>query len=398
LILVSLAGFLYMVGLSVIFPVMPRFTRSLGLSELQAGLLFSSYALASFVVGPLWGRYSQRSGRRPAILIGLVGLSGSFLWLGLAESFTTLLAARTVGGLVAAAAMPAIFAYAADASTAEGRGQAMALVGASIGVGVLVGVLLGGLLGEVTPRLPFFATAAIGGVSFLVVQLRLPESLTDSVRSEQAAHRARLHASGLTSVRLMLGLAPFLLFSFLFQIGRSALEVTLGFLLIDRFGRGTGATGLLLGIGTIIAVLVQGGAARSLRGRGAERACLLIGTALVSLSLATVGGIEAWGGMFAAAAVFGLGGGMVEPAFRAELSRVGELIQGEAQGLHTSAQSLARVVAFAFFPWCYARLGAEWVYSLAAFLCAGAFFTARLGLRAARPRLLETGELAPDSA
>ena len=398
LLLVSVAGFLYMVGLSVIFPVMPTFSRSLDFSDTQAGLLLSSFPAASFAMASVWGRISERRGRRLPILIGLLGLSVSFLWLGLVSSFPALLAGRIVGGLLASAALPAIFAYAADSSSSEARGRAMAVLGASIGVGVLVGVTAGGLLGGISPRVPFFATAGLGVLSFFAVLLRLPESLTAERRAEVARHRAELAGRGLTTARIMWGLSPFLAYSFLFQVSRSALEVTIGFLLLDRFAIGTAGAGMLLGVGTLVAVGVQGAAARTLRSRSTERAALLIGTALVALSVGAVGGINAWAGMLTAGAVYGLGGGLVEPAFRAELSRVGSLVQGEAQGLTTSAQSLARTVAFYLFPWCYQALGAPVVYGLAALICAAAFFTARLGLRAAASELQDRASLAVESA
>ena len=87
LLLVAATGFLMMLGLSVLFPVLGFFTRELALSDLEAGVMMSSYALASFVTAPAWGRFSDRVGRRPAIVIGLLGFSLAFGLFGLGSNF-----------------------------------------------------------------------------------------------------------------------------------------------------------------------------------------------------------------------------------------------------------------------------------------------------------------------
>jgi DHA1 family multidrug resistance protein-like MFS transporter len=362
LVLVCAAAFLYMLGLSVIFPVVPTFVRALGLSESEAGILVSSYALASFFMAPLWGSVSQRIGRKPTLLIGLAGFALGFVCFGSSSSFAALLAARGVGGLLAAAVMPAIFAYAADTTVPERRSTVMGAIGAAVGVGVLFGVVLGGTLGSVDPRLPFFTAGAIGAATLGCTALWLPESLTPERRAAAQAERA----AGESALRLTRRLLPFLSFGFLIQVARSALEGTIGFLILDRFAGGSRDTGLILGVSTLIAVGVQGGLLRALTRVASDRGLMLGGTLLLSLGLLWTGMAERWGLLIAASALLGVGAGVVEPTFRGELSRVSEAIQGEVQGLHSSAQSLARALAFALFPALYESWMPEWVFALAA--------------------------------
>jgi MFS transporter, DHA1 family, multidrug resistance protein len=380
LVLVCAAAFLYMLGLSVIFPVVPTFIRALGLSESDAGILVSSYALASFFMAPVWGRISQRIGRKPTLLIGLAGFSLGFLCFGLGSSFATLLAARGIGGLLAAAVMPAIFAYAADTTLPERRSTVMGAIGAAVGVGVLFGVVLGGTLGNVDARLPFFTAAAIGAVTAVCTALWLPESLTPELRAAAEAERD----AGASAPRLAVRLLPLLSFGFLIQVGRSALEGTIGFLVIDRFAGSPADTGLVLGLSTLVAVGAQGGLLRALTRVASDRGLMLGGTLLLTLGLLFTGAAARWDVLLAAAALLGLGAGVVEPTFRGELSRVSEAIQGEIQGLHSSAQSLARALAFWLFPRLYEGLAPDYVvvFALASLSGAAALLIALTSLRA----------------
>ena len=143
--LAAFTAFVLMVGLGVLFPVLPYLTRELGISDAAAGALLAALPLAAFVASPLWGRFSSRRGRKPALVLGLLGYAVGFTLFGLGRNFEELLAARLLGGLVSAAAMPALFAYVADVTSAEQRSAAMGLLGAGIGLGVTVGPVLGGL-------------------------------------------------------------------------------------------------------------------------------------------------------------------------------------------------------------------------------------------------------------
>ncbi len=378
--LVALTAFLYMLGLSVIFPVVPKFVRDLQLSELDAGVLVSSYTFASFLFAPLWGSFSERYGRRPTLLIGLVGFAAAFVAFGASSDFYALLSARILGGMVAAAVLPSIFAYVADAVPAEQQTRAMGLVGAGIGMGVLAGVGLGGGLGTIDLRYPFYATGAVGLCAAVAVALWVSESLTPERRAAAGRRRSELAERGVTRSRVLVGLAPFWIFSFLIQSGRSGLEITIGFLVLDRFAGGVGQTGIVLAVGTLAGVLMQGGGVRSLERRFADQRLLLAGALLLGLGLFGVGVASGFGGLLGAAVVLGLGAGLVEPTFRAQLARAATSVQGEAQGIHASTQSLARSVAFFAFPALYGLFRPELVFGIAAVLCLLGYAVARGGL------------------
>ena len=145
------------------------------------------------------------------------------------------LLALVLGGVLAAAAQPAVFAYVADSTPSDKRSVALGMVGAAFGLGVTIGPVFGGLVADAYGyRAPFFAASGLGLLAALAVAFALPESLTEEVRARNADRRRQLSSRGLTLGAIALGLTPFLLFSFLVQTGRMGLESTLVFLVDDR--------------------------------------------------------------------------------------------------------------------------------------------------------------------
>ena len=385
LVLAAGTGFLLMLGLGVLFPVLPYY-RDLGLSEVQIGVLMSSYAFASVVMAPFWGRFSDRFGRKPALLIGLLGFSLGFGLFAIASGFWQWLGARLLGGVLAAAALPTIMSYTADVSEPERRNIALGTVGASIGLGVLLGPAFGGVLASSYGlAAPFFLTSAIGAFAALMVALLLPESLTPEIRELTRARREELRSAGLGRRRIAAGLAPFLSYSLLAQTSRTGLESTIGFLVADRLAGGPGQVGLLLaGVGAV-AVLVQGGGLRGLARRFDDHALLRAGTGIQLLGLVGLTAAADWGWLATAAMLVGAGSALLTPTFTAELSRAAERIQGEAQGLNASAQSLGRAVGPLLFASLYQSAGGAVTYAVAGAVCALALGVAWRPLRSRLP-------------
>ena len=380
LILVAATAFLYLLGLGVLFPVLPYFGRELGLSEFEVGLLAGSYALASVVTAPFWGRFSDRYGRRPALLLGLVGFSLAFGLFGLGTSFWQLLGARLLGGVLAAATQPAIMSYTVDITPPERRNVALGMVGAGFGLGALAGPVVGGLLSDFGYRVPFFATAGIGAFTALAVALFVRESLTPEIREETRRRRALLAGSGLGMRRIAAGLAPFLAFSLLVQTGRSGFESTIGFLVDDRLAGDAASVGFLLGGAGIAAVIVQGGALRGLARRYSDHQLMVAGTLLQVVGLLGLGFAPSWTWLVASALVLATGSALLTPTFTAVLSRAAEDVQGEAQGLNASAQSLGRAAGPMIFTLLYQQTGTLVPYLGAALLTALGLALALRGL------------------
>lgn len=381
----GLCAFLLMFGLGVLFPVLPFYVRMLGLSELQAGVLLGIYAAIGVVVAPLWGRFAERRGRKPAMLIGLAGFAGGFLLFGIGHTFEQLLAARLLGGLFAGAALPAIFAYAADVTAPERRSAAMGLIGASIGLGIIMGPVLGGVLAPLDLRLPFFVSAALGVAAAAAVGLLLEESLPADERSRRRDAGAPAAPEG-----FVWRLLPWLLVAFLGSTSRVGFEATIGFLVEDRFQRGPRDVGLLLGWIGLVGVLVQGGAMRALTRRFADGPLLVVGTLLSALGLGALGLAPDMTRLAAAGALLATGQALAMPTITALVSRAGEASQGRAQGLSQSAQSLGRVAGPVIFTAVYQTIGpTEAALGTGALALVGGF-AAWLALRTAPADVLGT--------
>lgn len=381
LLLVCATAFLLMLGLGVLFPVLGFFTRDLGLDDFQAGMLIGCYALASFAASPFWGRFSDRYGRRLSIIIGLLGFSLAFGLFALGSTFAELLSARILGGLLAAAAMPSVMAYAADSSEPSERSRAIGMVGASFGLGVVAGPAIGALVADAYGlRAPFFLASGIGAFSAVAVWALLPESLTPALREVAEERRAALEARGLTQRRMVARLAPYLGFSFLMQTSRMALEGTIAFLVADRLRGEVRDVGLLLMTAGIAAAAIQGGGIRALTRRYSDRGIMLTGTVMAGVGVAGLALEGGWGVLTASVLVLATGSALQLPTFTAELSRQAEEIQGEAQGLNTSAQSLGRVVGPLTFTALYQAAGTAVPYLVSAGCVIGALAIVRLAM------------------
>lgn len=359
----ALSAFLLMFGLGVLFPVLPFYIRWLGLTEFQAGLLLSVYAGIGVILSPHWGRFSERYGRKPAIVIGLLGFSVGFFLFGLGRSFGELLAARLLGGLFSAAAMPAIFAYVADVTTSERRSVGMGVIGAAIGLGVVSGPVLGGVLAPLGLRLPFFVSAGLGLLTAIAVLLLLPESLDAEERDARRADGPVVSPPG-----FLRHLRPYLIYGFLLSASRVGFEATVGFLIADRFDGGPRTVGLLLGLIGLVGVAVQGGLIRELSRRFSDEGIMLTGSLFLTVGLAGLAVTEAWGPLTGFGIVMAIGYALSTPTYTAGLSRRGNLNQGRAQGLGQSSTSLGRVMGPLGFGGLYQLAGGGLTYGVAAVL------------------------------
>lgn len=161
MLLVSVQFFVYF-GFGLIIPILPEVIVKQGFHDMHVGGLLTVYALASFFTAPLWGRLSDRIGRKKLILIGLVGFSLSFLLISLfIDSLPMLYASRVIGGLFSGALYTAVTGFIGDISNDDNRNMYMGFMGMSIGLGFIFGPAIGGLLGQVSLTLPFTVSAML---------------------------------------------------------------------------------------------------------------------------------------------------------------------------------------------------------------------------------------------
>lgn len=240
---IYLAVFVSVIAFSMIFPLLPIYGRYFHASELTIGLLAASFALAQLLCSPFWGALSDRLGRKPVILIGLAGLTGSFLIFAVSGNLLALFLARILQGAFSGAVMPSARAFIADVTSNEQRVGALGKLGAAQGLGLIMGPAIGGIFSTQGLAIPFFAAALAGAINFFFVFLLLPESLKEKVHATMHAKLA-FHAFSRIARGLKDSLAPLFLLSFVWSFAISNNQVTIPLIGTDKFHIDTIAMGI----------------------------------------------------------------------------------------------------------------------------------------------------------
>lgn len=329
--------FLVMIGFAILFPVEPYYIQTFGATSATMGWLTASFSLAQFLFSPLWGRLSDRIGRKPVMMIGLAGYSLSMALFALAQSIPHLFFARSLSGILSSATLPTAMAVISDTTPEEERAKGMGLLGAAFGLGAIFGPFVGGVLGDVTIRLPFLTTSALSFVTLLIVWRSLPESLTPERRKAPAERVSHLKAfqrdtSWLYAV------------AFLATFSLASLETAFPFLAFDRLGATTRSVGYIFAVMGIAGSIVQGGLIGPIRQRiGEERmipAGLLISAAsLIWIALAPT----ALSGALALS-LFAAGHGLIRPANASLITQRTKVGHGLALGVYDSMDALGRIL------------------------------------------------------
>src|SRR5437762_433845 len=171
---IFLTVLLDLLGFGIVIPILPLYAEKLHASDFETGILLAIYSVMQLFFSPIWGRLSDRAGRRPILLISILGSCGSQLGYALAPSFPWLVAARAFAGLCGAN-ITAAQAYIADVTDERERAAGMGLLGSAMGLGFVFGPTLGGLLGQKSPTLPFFVASALAGLNLILALIILKE-------------------------------------------------------------------------------------------------------------------------------------------------------------------------------------------------------------------------------
>ena len=364
--------FIDLLGFGIVFPFLAYYVEMFGARASTVGLLLGVFSLMQFLFAPVWGRLSDRIGRRPVILVGLFGSFVGFTLFGLAGSLAMLFIGRIVAG-VAGATIPTAQAYIADSTTAENRAKGMGLIGAAFGLGFILGPALGGFLASASLplsrmagpgrvgamlhdnpyALPSLVAALLSLGNLIAASLRLPESLSPQLR-EQARLRPRVKRftalrDGFATERLR-GL---LLIAFIYTGGFAMMETTFT-LLVERrlkFDNSPESHALLVRrvsyvfalIGAV-ATLMQAGLAGRLARKFGEEKMLFAGIVSAAAAFALMPLSTNWAEFFFCAALLAFASGLTNPSYASLVSRAaGADAQGGTLGVSQSAASLSRV-------------------------------------------------------
>jgi DHA1 family tetracycline resistance protein-like MFS transporter len=339
-----------LLGFSIVMPLLPPFAKEYGFSAAQVGMLLAAYPLCQLVAGPILGRLSDRHGRRPILVLSQAGTALSFLILGLSRDFTVMLLARMLDGASGGNILVAQ-AYIADITPPEHRARSLGLIGAAFGIGFVLGPLMGGLLvsAPVGPdwrlRLPFLVAAGFSTMAWLLVLLRLPESLPADAESRQEARV--LSWRGLLKTVSDPAIASLVATGALLVLAFAALEGAFSLFLRERMGWGPGAAAYAFAFLGFTSALVQGGLIRRLVPRFGEATLMKRGITCLALGLVVTAFAHDIPVLIAAIVLVGIGQGLASPSLQGLLSRTAPASdQGAVFGTLTSAQTLARMINY----------------------------------------------------
>jgi MFS transporter, DHA1 family, tetracycline resistance protein len=357
LLVIFLTVFIDLLGFGMVLPLLPIYAKTFGVEQegLVIGLLMSSFSAMTFIFAPLWGRASDRIGRRPVLIVGLAGSVGFYILFGVAtmlQSMTLLFVAR-IGAGIAGATIPAAQAYIADVTSLQNRAKGMALIGAAFGLGFTFGPLLGAAALAFSDDVgaspwPGYAAAVLSGIAFLLAVFLLPESLRPG--SRPSGHRiidlrAWHDALETPSVPALLATA------FASVVSFAAFETTLSLLLNDQalpFRFTFGQVLLFYAFIGLTLSLAQGFLVRRLAPKVGEVAMTLAGgvTTMLGFLLLVV---AIWVGrlplLMVASAIEVTGFALMTPSLQSLISRRSDPAkQGGILGVSQSTSSLARVL------------------------------------------------------
>jgi DHA1 family tetracycline resistance protein-like MFS transporter len=377
--MLALAGVVLigMTGFGIFLPIFPFLSLELGATPTATTIAMGAYSLGQLISSPLWGRLSDRVGRKPVLIIGLAGGVASYVWIAHAATIYDLGAARLFGGLMAGN-VGAAFAAAADLADDKTRARNMGLLGAAVGLGFIGGPALGALLiGEAPTREGFalvcYASAALAGLAAFAALVLFRESLTAEARAKSGAERPRRLAMLMSRPAL----TRLIVVTFLAIAAQALMETTFGLWADVELAWGPREVGwTLAALGAGAVVLQGGGAGRAARVLG-ERMTLLIGLVLFAAGFAGLAVSHEVPTMAASLTALVIGLGLATPALNAlTAAQAAESERGAVMGLSQSASALGRVAGPLGAGVLFDQLGSGAPFAVAAVLIMLALFVA----------------------
>ena len=368
LLILFLAVFMDLVGFGIVLPLLPIYSRNFGAPGPLLGLIMASYSMMQFIFTPLWGRLSDRIGRRPVLLISSAGVALSYVVFAYGSglegvtALAVLLGSRIVAG-ICGSSITVAQAYIADITPPEDRTKRMGLIGMAFGLGFIFGPALGAFAVKAFGATgPGWVAAAICATNFVLAYFLLPESLKPN--SEHVPQRPHLsqwaHTLRTPKVGLLVGL--FFLATFCF----TSFETTLGLLVGHNFQldakKAEDATviGILFAYCGLVGAAVQGGSIGRLVKKFGEPLLLALSLLLVAVGLAWLPFVAGttglswhvlaeraglgWWSLFGALAFLAIGSSLTRPPIFGLISALTPAAeQGATLGITQSAGSLARI-------------------------------------------------------
>lgn len=399
--IIFLTIFIDLIGFGIVLPLLPFYAQDFGASPMIIGLLVAIHPGMQFVFGPIWGRLSDRVGRRPILLLGLLGSGLSYLLFGLATSLWWLLASRVMQG-IAGANVPVAQAYIADSTDLENRTRGMGLVGAAFGLGFIAGPAIGGVLVNFGYAVPGLFAAGLSILNACAAFFYLPESLSVDVRAQAIAQPAtgplgRLKLAGGFARQPAIGtlMAIFVLATFVFAAFTTVFPLWINV----ELGYDARHAGYLMAYLGLWMAIVQGRLLGPLARQFGERRLLVAGTAMLVVAYALLPTADTLWLLCVLLVPVAVGTGINWPTVTSLASQYAPIDkQGAVLGVMQSLSALGRMLGAAWAGWVFGNWTPATPFTLSALLMSlAAAFALLLMIRAPAPPAPKAEPVAPVS-
>ena len=379
-----------MIGFGIVLPLLPNYAEEFGASPLDVTLLIASFSAMQFIAVPIWGKVSDRLGRRPFIIAGLFASAVSYLIFGLATSlfmlFVSRIAAGAAGGTISVAQ-----AYVADSTGPEDRARGLGMLGAASGLGILIGPAIGGYFSEFGYAVPGFIAAGLSAVNGVAAIFLLPESPRGTEKDregEEPAQAASVSRWVGTLVSYPFGLL--LLVYFLSIMSFTAMTSVLALFAERAHAMDALDMGIIFSTAGATTVVVRGLIVGWLAKRFGERRIVQAGTVVLSLSLLTIPLVPNQLVMFAIVPFWALATGLTFPSLASLVSQETDVdSQGAMLGGQQVVGGIGRVLGPVWAGAVFEALGIRVPFYIGAVLVAAAVL---LALRIPDPAYRRSGE------
>ncbi|HKV41340.1 MAG TPA: MFS transporter [Blastocatellia bacterium] len=340
--------FIDLVGFGIVIPVLPLYAEKFHATPAVIGLLLASYSAMQFIFGPILGKLSDQVGRRPVLLVSILGTSVAFFITGRADLLWVLFLARIVDGITGANISTAQ-AYIADVTPPEKRSSGMGLIGAAFGLGFIFGPAIGGILSHISLAAPFYFASALAAANAVAIFFLLPESLSVEHRIS-SGRRASVfdvfRQSGRAQLKMVM--ATF----FIATISFAMLTAIYALVTEKRFGYDARHNGYIFAYLGLIGAFIQGGLLRRLEKHIPDRTLAVFGIIILAISMAGIAGSTTVLLLLITSTGVAIGNSFATPTLNALASKsVGPSEQGRALGMMQSAASLARIIGPVLAGW-----------------------------------------------
>lgn len=331
-----------MLGFGIALTVLPFYIESMGGGGAQFGILLALFGLMQLIFAPVWGKLSDKFGRKPILLLGMLGLGSTMFFFGLATDIWMLYLAQAASGILSSAMFPVAMAYISDSSDEESRSGAIGKVGAAAGLGVIIGPGFAGILAGISLSVPFFVAAGLCLLTCATIHFCLPESMPPEKRLTALDKIGVMEVKGMWQ-GLFSPIAFTLFIAFAMNFGKSSFTGAYALFASAKFNFGTEEVGTILMVTGLIYLLTQGLLVGPLTIKIGEEAVIrlsLLGSALGFLLMLLAVDYTT---MLATVGLFNLFNALLRPATLAVISKKTTISQGTAMGIAESFMGLGRV-------------------------------------------------------